>query len=69
MGGWTSRETAKGDWKTTPGSQGIQSENWHGDSLKNFQLTPSQGKEKGDEVAGDEDDNDAVRTSVCHKTE
>jgi hypothetical protein len=41
--------------------------NWHSDSLKNAQLTLSQGKkEKGDEVADDEDDDDddAVRTSV-----
>jgi hypothetical protein len=39
-------------------------ENWHSDSPKKVQLTLSQGKKKGDEVADDEDDDDAVRTSV-----
>jgi hypothetical protein len=39
------------------------SENWHSDSLKNVQLTLSQGKKKkGDEVA-DDDNDDVVRTS------
>ncbi len=39
-------------------------ENWHSDSLKKTQLTLSQGKmKKGHDVADDEDD-DAMRTSV-----
>ncbi len=39
-------------------------ENWHSDSLKKLQLILSQGKmKKGDDVADDED-GDAVRTSL-----
>jgi hypothetical protein len=37
--------------------------NWYGNSLKKIQLTLSQGKKKGDDVADDKDD-DAVKTSV-----
>jgi hypothetical protein len=54
-------------WKITLESQGTLSENWHSDSLKKAQLTPSQGKtKKGDDVAADKDD-DVVRTSVSQE--
>jgi hypothetical protein len=44
-------------WKTTLGSQGTYSENWHSDSLKKVYLNLSQGKKnKGDEVADDQDE-------------
>jgi hypothetical protein len=40
-------------------------ESGHNDSLKKVPLTLSQGKKKkGDEVADEEDDDNAVRTSV-----
>ncbi len=52
-------------WKTTLGSQGTYSENWHRVSLKKVQLSLSQGQEEeGDEVADNEDYDDVVRTSV-----
>ncbi len=60
-----SQKCSKESWKTTLGSQGTQTENWYSDSLKKVQLSLSQGKkEKGDEVADDEEDDDALRTSV-----
>ncbi len=48
-------------WKTTLESPETQSDNWQSDSLKNIQVTLSQGKKKkGDEV--DDEDDDAMRT-------
>ncbi len=47
--------------KTTLGRQGTQLENRYSDSVKKVKLTLSQGKKKkGEEVADNEDDDDAM---------
>jgi hypothetical protein len=52
-------------WKTTLGSQGTSPKTAIMTALKKGQLTLPQGMmKKGDDVAVDEDDDDAVRTSV-----
>jgi hypothetical protein len=61
----SSQRRSRESLKTTLGSQGTCSENWHSKSLEKVQLTFSQGKKKKkDEVADDEDDDDTIRTSV-----
>jgi hypothetical protein len=57
-------KTLKGELENNSRKPRDLVENWHSDNLKKGQLTLSQGKmKKGDDVADDEDD-DAVRTSV-----
>jgi hypothetical protein len=57
-------KTLKGELKNNYRQPRDLFKKWHSESLKKVQLTPSQGKKKGDEVADDKDDDDAVRTSV-----
>ncbi len=70
-GGWNAREVSKGDQERVRKNSRKPRDlvrNWPSDSLKKIQLTLSQGnKQKRDEV-DDEDDDDAVRTSVSQDT-
>ncbi len=59
-----SQRCSRKSWKISLESQGTYSGNWPSDSLKKFLLPLSQGKKmKGDEAADDED-YDAMRTSM-----